>query len=451
MTLLSNKAVWAVALGVLTVCSGSCDDLLFGRYQEPRSGYCSAASPSCPDGQFCNVVNSQCEQGACSEQDRVGCAEPSVARCVQSRCLPCQSNADCDSWTTNYGMGTAKEICDQGSCRPCAANAECSSGLCRTADSAFAADEKGVGGCVAAAEITYVNNAKSPVSCAERNGSREAPFCEIADALSNGRSVLLVMGSGSMYAPFSVSQGSITVVGPGRDLSPSARIAGVFLTGSAHLLMRDLWLTPPSGLNAAQCEGTELVLRRVNIQSADPNQRGQRGVAAKGCNQLVLEESMVDGMNGSGITVESGAYRIINNVITRSGNAEEPYGVSLGNLTSGAFLFNTVVANGRGVFCASQNALSASVVSDNLGRLDEQVQGNCTSSDVANRVYDLSATDKALVTPDRLKLQRSLALHQQCCIDRIGLGASPLSVTHDYFGRTRPKGIAADIGFHESD
>lgn len=451
MTLLSSKAVWAVALGVLAVCSGSCDDLLFGRYQEPRVGYCSGASPSCPDGQFCNVVKNQCEPGDCSEQDRVGCADPSVARCVQSHCLPCQSNADCERWTTNYGMGTAKEVCDQGICRPCAANAECASGLCRTTDLAFGADGKGSGSCVAAAEITYVNNASTTVSCSERNGSREAPFCEIADALSNGRSVLLVMGSSRMYAPFSVSQGSITVVGPGRDLSPSARIAGISITGSAHLLVRDLWLTPPSAMNAASCDGAELVLRRVNIQSADPNQRGQRGVSAKGCNQLVIEESMVDGMNGAGVVVESGAYRMINNVITRNGNAVEPYGVSLGNLTSGAFLFNTVVANGRGVFCASQNALSASVVSDNLGRLDEQVQGNCIASSVATRVYDLTAADKTLVTPDRLKLQRSLTLHQQCCIDRIDLGSMSLSVNRDYFGRTRPKGIAADIGFHESD
>lgn len=136
---------------------------------------------------------------------------------------------------------------------------------------------------------------------------------------------------------------------------------------------------------------------------------------------LSLEESMVDGMNGAGVVVESGAYRLVNNVITRNGNAVEPYGVSLGNLTSGEFLLNTVVANGRGVLCASQNPLTASVVSDNLGRLDEQVQGSCKVSDVATRVDDLTAADKALVTPERLKLQRSFVLHQQCCIDRIDL------------------------------
>lgn len=451
MTQLSSKAVWAVALGVLAVCSGSCDNLLFGRYQEPRVGYCSAASPACPDGQFCNIEKDRCEQGACSEQDRVGCSDPTATHCQQSHCLPCQSNSDCERWTATYGMGAAKEICAQGTCRPCVANAECSSSLCRTADLALGSEGNGVGSCVASSALTYVSNATSPVACTKRNGSRESPFCEVSEALAAGRRVLLVLGSSKSYAPFDVSQGDVTIVGPGRDLSPSAMLAGVHVVGGARVLLRDLWLTPASGLTAAQCEGTQLVLRRVTIQSADLNQRGQRGIDARGCGQLVLEESMVDGMNGAGVVVESGAYRLVNNVITRNGNAVEPYGVSLGNLTSGEFLLNTVVANGRGVLCASQNPLTASVVSDNLGRLDEQVQGSCKVSDVATRVYDLTAADKALVTPERLKLQRSFVLHQQCCIDRIDLGTLPLSVVRDYFGRSRPKGIAADIGFHESD
>lgn len=451
MTQLSKKAALAVVSGVLAVGCGLGDELLFGRYLDPRSGYCDASSPPCPDGQFCNVVKSQCEQGACSEQDRVGCSEPSAAHCQQSHCLPCQSNSDCERWSATYGMGAAKEVCDQGACRPCAANAECSSSLCRTSDLTVGSDGKNAGSCVPTSDITYVSNAASPLSCADRTGSREAPFCEIGAALASGHSVLLVLGSSKVYLPFAVSQGSVTVIGPGRDLSPSAMIAGAQVTGSAQLLMRDLWLTPSSGMTAARCEGAQLVMRKVNIQSADLSQRGAHGVEARGCGQLELEESMVDGFNGAGVVVESGAYRLVNNVVTRNGIAADPYGVSLGNLTSGTFLFNTVVANGRGVLCASQNPLTASVVSDNLGRLDEQVQGNCKVTDVATRVYDLLAADKATVTPDRLKLQRFFLLHQQCCIDRIDPAALQPSVVRDYFGRSRPKGIAADIGFHESD
>lgn len=451
MTPKSKQAVLTVAFSVLAVGCGLGDELLFGRYQEPRAGFCDAASSACPDGQFCNVVRSLCEPGACSEQDRVGCAEPTAAHCQQSHCLPCQSHADCERWTANYGLGTAKEICDHGTCRPCAASSECPSSLCRTADLTFGTDGHAIGRCVASTEITYVNNASLPLSCAERSGSRESPFCEVSDALARGRTVMVVMGSSKRYASFSVSQGNITVLGPGRDLSPSAMIEGVTVTASGHLLVKDLWITPPSGTTATQCDGEELVLRKVNIQSADLAQRGQRGVSAIGCALLVLEESMVDGMNGSGVVIECGAYRMINNVITRNGNAMDPYGVTLGNLTSGAFLFNTVVANGRGVLCTSQNAIHASVVSDNLGRQDEQVQGNCNSSDVATRVYELTAADRALVNPDRLKLQRSLFLHQQCCIDHVNVGMLSTSVRSDYFGRIRPKGSAADIGFHESD
>lgn len=450
----SRRILAAIAVQWLCMAGGGCeagDHFLFGGLAKPRGDYCALGQLGCPDGQFCNIAQNRCEAGECSAQEQVGCRSADAALCQQGHCLPCQSHADCARWTHNYGMATPKEVCDQGACRPCTANAECSSSVCRTADLAGPQQGQVVGSCVASSELSYVQNGASALSCSERTGARDAPYCEVQDAIAAGKSFVLLLPGARDYAGFDVRASSITLVGPGRDAVPGAQLGTINVPPGGQLVLTDARVAAAAGMSAVQCASGSVTVRRATIRSRDLTVRAARGIDAHVCGQVTVEESWVDGFDGSGLYIERSPYRLVNVAVTRSGNAGEPFGVWLGAGASGEFRFNTVVANGRGLSCSGANAIEASIVSDNLGTSAEQIQGTCQLSSVATRAFELSASDKVQVTPDLLKLQRSLTLHQQCCIDKVDLSTWGRTPAQDYFGRMRPRGSSADIGFFEAD
>ena len=439
-----------ISLGLFDVlgCTAG-DEALFGGSGQPRADYCSADSPTCPDAQFCNLVQNGCEPGACSEVDQVGCAGAEAPRCLRGNCLPCETDGDCAAWTKSYGRGTAREVCDHGSCRPCQQNSECASGVCRTAELTTNNGAE-LGACVPSSELAYVHNGAGGSPCNARTGQREQPFCEVADAIAAGRGFLVLLPSIRAYAAVKANS-PLLLIGPGRDAEPTATLTGLQVTDGGDVLAKDLHVEAPPQAVAAQCEGGRLTLRRVVVRSADDTQRAARGIAGSGCAQLTVEDSLLDGFSGTALLVERGPYRLINLAVTRSGNTQEPFGVTLGSGTGGAFLFNTIVGNARGVQCQSGNVLAGSIVSDNFGMVSEQVQGGCQLFQVPTMVFGFTAMEKATVTPSSLRLQRAVPSHVACCIDQVDLPLLGTDVPHDFFNGPRPRGARADVGFHEAD
>ena len=131
-------------------------------------------------------------------------------------CVACRTD------TQATDCASATPICgNSNTCRPCRAHAECGSGVC-----------KSDGTCAAATDVAYVNNASAACRDMVHVSTPAIPYCQIQFAATMAaKPYVVVAGSGTAYNAISLATtagagvGPLTIVGPGRAATPTAKVA----------------------------------------------------------------------------------------------------------------------------------------------------------------------------------------------------------------------------------
>ncbi len=385
-----------------------------------------AASAACPDATpICAGMCRACSSNA----DDAACAARSAAapRCDSStgKCVACRA----DTQATDCAAATP--ICDQGACRKCAAHAECASLICN-ADGSCATD------------VAYVDN-QNGACTGTHSGTINDPYCDIQTAL-NSKSNIHVTASNTAYSSFTVSNGTIVIVGP------SARITGgagpaVSVTGGS-LLLDGVEVTGAfAGQTGVYCAaavlGPTLTVLRSNIHDL-----AGVGISTNNCKLILDRDAIGPGNSGGGISITGTQYAITNCFIVGNGAAGPGVTIGLGSseLAGGpGFAHDTVAKNVTlaGVAGLACNAGITAITNTIVWGNDTGGSGTC------NFVHTVTTGNPDFVNATGPAFDFHLAgrttANDACCIDQ--LTTSP--VDHDFDGRLRPQNVKWDIGAHE--
>ena len=176
------------------------------------STVCPATAPLCgPDGNCgpCSAANDAGASTVCETFQGVR------KLCLGGACVECITRDDC---------AATNRTCDISShaCAPCKAHTDCSTGVCKSG-----------GVCATSTEVAYVNNAAGCVDVFH-SSTPAMPYCEAQTAATiSGKSFILVAGSATAYNAINLTAtvgaiGPLTIVGPGRNATPTAKIAPGF-------------------------------------------------------------------------------------------------------------------------------------------------------------------------------------------------------------------------------
>jgi hypothetical protein len=405
------------------------------------------SSTTCTSGsaRFCDATSGTCR--ACMASD---CASPSgvcaTSGPLSGACVECVDEGPCMA---------AQKTCDaaSGTCVACSKHSECGSGICDA------------GKCVKATDIAYVDNQHT--GCASGDGSQANPLCEVNPAIATMKAYVRVAGSATSYAQIAVMSASnvtVTIVGPGKSASltarfkPASAVAALIQPagGTTKVVLDGLELigesTPAhAGVSCSGAGGTaDLTVRDCYVHAS-----GGVGISSDTCT-LTLAQNFVANNQGGGVTVTSGSYDIQNNLIYLNTATNAP-GVTIGASTSGTFRFNTVAKNNNsgggsgGMNCVSSAQVLDSIIFANTVAA-AQVTG-CTLVRTAtggtDGVTGDFATPPTFVDPltDFHLKPGSDPNNKLCCVDKAASTGSPPSVDVD--NTKRPKGGGYDVGAHE--
>jgi hypothetical protein len=359
------------------------------------------------------------------------------------------------------------------------------------------------GQCAPAAQVALVDNGNAPVATCQlgrptRNGNSTATaYCDVSEAVTDGRPFILVAGSGQPYSAILLTDKSVTIVGP--RVAPVARLFSVAMpsvnvtvnTGTRQVVLDGLDLGNDNvtrslrGLactnNAGAASNAAVILRNSRAHDSanegvlattcaltlDANiieSNGGGGVSASG-GVLTLDASTVSSNNGAGVTVSgSNNYTITNNFIASNGTSAGNPGINIGDSGStGTIAFDTLSKNGGlntvegGVVCPAAGAnkvIQDSIVINNSSNAGTQFAGKCQLQNVVTGTDSFAGA--TMLTPsfvgaNDFHLVASAAANLSCCIDKVGAPGTP-NADHDVDETTRPKGTGAtpyDIGAHE--
>lgn len=462
-----------IASVLLPLCVISCDALFPHGINPPNCvvnpGICDASQ-----GQICNTVSERCEtSGVCSAIAQ--CESPSAVQCKSGACVPCEADVQCQVWSsertvtpalnfcvkpTGASGGTcgqcrassdcssdpAKAFCDQSThvCRGCLQHSECDttagdgSGICYRPNDYPAAPANMVGRCVAAGpggQIAYLGN--NPAGCetmATNPSSVSKPYCTLAVAMASGKQYIKVLPSPTPYPAISLTNQTVTLIGPGRDANPGATFTSADVTGSGTLTLSDV-VVVGSGTASIQCGMTST--GKINVIAS--NITGS-GIDANYCAGLTVERTRLNTPGRLAIQAGGAAntvFRIVNSLVIESGSPGSPQPVRLGLNATGVFNYNTVTGSTGSVRCLQPFTIANSVLVNN-GMLYEGCMAQTSVTD------DMAAVLGAGPEP---KLQNNQTA-ANLCIDR---GEPPPAgdIQTDYFGNPRPKGKGLDKGYHE--
>jgi len=284
----------------------------------------------------------------CSEIDCLGVSQATPACGSAGRCVECTD-------VVTSACGGDRPICDleTNACVGCSEHAECDSGAC----------DRETGACFEA--TLYVDRA---ASCALGDGSAEAPFCEIADAVAkigeNAPTVVRVKPSPSPYAK-KVEVGSNLKVAILRDGNGTARLE---VDGADSLQIND---------------GATAYLVNLQISRGTESHRGVRclsgtiwiertqlidrpGLAFDGVDcQLRLRESRLYLNVGGALKLNGGSLSVVNSYIVSNGsNFSAVAGITLTNLATLDAVYTTIANNNGGagvgdsLECAGEGAVT---------------------------------------------------------------------------------------------
>jgi hypothetical protein len=463
-----------VGVGALVLAVTSCFRII-----ERDPDRCNAEFPDCPDGRVCyqsRCVSElpdgadrdglilpdgmNCSSSAACSDDKPICAAQQCRTCMGSgddfecsrhnpqtpycnapmgRCVGCLTSAHC--------MDMLNPICDPNmSCRPCRAHLECPSRVC-----------KADGSCVPPSDVAVVNKG---VMCSNTTGN---PYCEIQPALGAMKPYIVVHGHTTPYEGATLSAGAttdlnVTIVGPGRTATPTARIVGndapavsiSSLVGRTTSVTLDgLVMTGSTNPNRRPGVGCGVVAGTavVTIKNSTIFDSGAAGVDSSNCT-LTLDGNLIGPSNaGGGVKVTATPFTITNNIIFMNGNIARA--VTMDDASDGAFVFNTVANNQStagigGIECGAGGLkkIENSIVLMNTGASQVGAQCQLVNSVTSGTVNFESASNFRLKTND--------AMNRACCIDKISNPTTP-NAGHDVDLIKRPLGMSHDIGAHEAE
>ena len=314
----------------------------------------AAAKPVC--------VSSLC--AACSGAgDDTQCAAHAngLNRCdaTSGQCVACRT----DTQATDCATTTAP-ICDTASnmCRACKAHSECSSGICIE-------DGASTGACALPAQIALVDNRNSVVATCQtahttRDGNSAATaYCDVSEAVSEAamRPFALVAGSSQPYGAITLTDRTITIVGPGKSPAPSPTAqmftaatvsVGITINSGSHPIVIDGFdlgngSTPPlRGLACTNNTGT-VANATVTLRNSLVHNSTMEGVLTTNCN-VSVDANIISSNAGAGVSCGSTtSYVITNNIIASNGTTAGNPGIIINDAGStGTIAFDTLSKNG---------------------------------------------------------------------------------------------------------
>jgi hypothetical protein len=344
----------------------------------PRCDVPSGSCVSCEDGSDCPSPDApvcsaarQCI-GCSVSEDCIGFPDAGHCEASSGRCLACLENQHC-------AVATAP-VCDVGACRACRNDGECVSGLC----------DESAGSCAPESTVIYISPTGAPGAC-----TRTAPCKTFAQGLARiGGPFTTLLARPGVYSELVVIDGkTVTIVGNGASLtSTTSEGALITIRGASSVAIEGLRIhgadgdTVGDGVTCQRGAGARsLTLRSVRIES-----NARRGVDVDSCD-LVIHGSVVTGNTGGGISIESGAFSLLNNVVAGNGNLASTFGgirIVGGDAEGSELSFNTITRNqaldtiASGAQCLTTSAFTASSSIVYANRVEPattaQVSGNCT-------------------------------------------------------------------------
>ncbi len=460
-------------------CDGDCDlaDLTPMCTPQAAATDCAAATPICGAGGTCRACSGAGDDSACAARSAATPrCQASTGTCVA--CLPASPNvesADCAPMTP---------ICNSdATCRACRAHSECASGIC-------VLDGGGAGVCVPMGGVALVDNGNMPVATctagrATRDGNSAATaYCDISEAVGKARPFVLVTGSSQPYSAITITDQSITIVGPGKSATTTARIFGAGIasaaitvnSGAQQVVLDGLNFGGDSitkGLRGVDCKNNTGTVANttVVVRNSKFHDNAMEAILSSTCaltvdaNQIGASSGTETGNAGGGINLSgSTTFVITNNIVTGNGGLSAPSaGVTMSNTSTGQFAFNTIVQNTvgagvGGIDCGSgaMKTISDSIVWKNTTSSGTQFSAQCMLSNVVTVNGDdsrgsMSAMPPKFVGALDFHLVAGDAANLACCIDKVATPGTPNS-SHDIDLSARPKGTGAtpfDIGAHE--
>jgi hypothetical protein len=304
------------------------------------------------------------------------------------------------------------------------------------------------GTCGSVGTVAYADNKNG--TCSGMHAATLAdPACEIVAALAV-QPLVRVFGSSVAYARLILTSGTVRIIGPGLQATPTAMLSGdlsnpaLAISGATTSVTLDgIEIsgggTGEDGVFCSQASpGPSLTMLRSWVHGV-----GGAGIDATKCDVTLDRAAIGPGNADGGIVLTSARYSIVNSFFDVNGasGAGVTFNAGTSALPGGfGFAHNTVVKNaGGGVLCGAATSIVSSIV---WGNSSMDTSGSCTlvsstslGPDFVNATgpgYDFHLAGR---TPGNLG----------CCIDQIA--SSP--VDHDYDGRKRPQNIKWDIGAHE--
>jgi hypothetical protein len=434
-----------------------CSDGLLCRGGQCIAQACSTATECDLSAPYC--VDSACAETCMGDEQCPGFQQGSTQPyCVSGACVACRADmpADCSS---------AAPVCDLGACRACRLHSECPSGVC-TAD----------GSCAQETEIAYVDQTGSSTS----ECTNATPCTTLARALAlspvrtfilinsgtysasaaltfAGKRKLIGRGTSKPVITRSTAGPIVSFVGDVDATLESLQISGATTNGSD--IGNGIFCTPGTGTPA-------LTLKDVTVK-----QNASSGLAG-GCTITALRSTFSQNAgygveignctatfdaclvteNENGLHLDSGLFKITNNLIVRNYSPSNPsYGIDIYSTTPGNQVeFNTIVDNndgvggtvGAGLNCNLPNT-TQSFASNIVARNKRQTVGStCTHPNSIILDTDISAL--AFKSPD----SQPFDYHLQA--GSIAIDAATVSaIDHDVDGDKRPQGIGRDVGADE--
>lgn len=428
----------------------------------------NAMKPICGSGGICRACQSPTDDTAC------GTRSTSTPRCMPSgtsagECVACVPSSPLGQ-SANCSTATAPICTALGTCRACQSHAECASGICIF-------DGAAAGGCAPSAMVALVDNGNAVVATCQagrptRNGNTAATaYCDVSEAVTDGRPYVFVKGSGQPYGAITLTDHTITIVGPGATASPTARLFTVAMasvslsvgSGSHPTVLDGLDLGGDSFMKALRgvgCNNSTGTAANANlvIRNSRAHDSTMEGLLATSC-ASTLDANTFTTNTGGGVSISGGSITMVNNFVVDNGTSG-PGVVLAGNLSSSLFWFNTIANNLRtggqvgGINCAGvlsgAPVIQASIINGNTMAGGASVVGcNVNYSDI-----DDTTAPTGIGNFSQAPLFVASGYHLQAgspCKDKItagtGLTGGTLP-THDIDGDPRPRASTGgdDVG-----